>query len=125
MTLIEDIARQTEPDEETCAGMRSAAGDMAGFAEAVVDLAAIAHNTAVLTEAARGGVMAVVKANGFGHGAVPVSRTALDAGASWLGVTSIAEGLELRAADISAPLLAWMHLPADDLAPVVRHAIDL
>ena len=69
--------------------------------------------------------MAVVKANGFGHGAVPVARTVLASGASWLGVTSVAEALELREAGITAPVLAWMHLPHDDLRPVIDHGIDL
>jgi alanine racemase len=64
---------------------------MMDMAEAFVDLGAIAHNTAVLAKAAGGaGLMAVVKANGFGHGAAPVARTALEHGASWLGVTSSA-----------------------------------
>jgi alanine racemase len=95
------------------------------YAEAVVDLDAIRHNTALLSDAARGGLMAVVKANAFGHGAVPVARTALASGASWLGVTSVAEALELRNAGISAPVLAWMHLPDDDLWPVIDQDVDL
>lgn len=95
------------------------------YAEAVVDLDAIRHNTALLKAATQGGLMAVVKANGFGHGAVPVARTALASGASWLGVTSVVEALELREAGIRAPVLAWLHLPGDDLSPVVRARIDL
>src|SRR3954468_5486272 len=95
------------------------------YAEAVVDLDAIRHNTALLCAAAQGGLMAVVKANAFGHGAVPVARMALDSGASWLGVTSVLEALELREAGITAPVLAWMHLPDDDLRPVICHGIDL
>ena len=95
------------------------------YAEAVVDLDAIRHNTGLLSATARGGLMAVVKANAFGHGAVPVARTALAGGATWLGVTSVAEALELREAGITAPVLAWMHLPDDDLRPVIGHDIDL
>ena len=53
--------------------------------------------------------MAVVKADAFGHGAVPVARSCLAAGASWLGVTRIGEGIELRRAGLTAPLLAWLH----------------
>lgn len=93
--------------------------------EAVVDLDAIRHNTSLLSAAATGDLMAVVKANAFGHGVVPVARTALASGATWLGVTSVGEALELRAAGIDAPLLAWMHLPDDDMRPVVGNDIDL
>ncbi|GAA1217577.1 alanine racemase [Kitasatospora nipponensis] len=97
----------------------------APYAEAVIDLAAIAHNTEVLAAHARGALLAVVKADGFGHGAVPVARTALAAGASWLGVTSVREALELRAAGITAPVLSWLHLPDEDFAPALRAGIDL
>ncbi|WP_274522742.1 alanine racemase [Saccharothrix sp. ALI-22-I] len=82
-----------------------------GLSEAVVDLSAIAHNTRVLAAHARGAVMAVVKANGFGHGAAQVARAALSHGADWLGVASTVEALALREAGITAPLLAWIHLP--------------
>jgi len=79
-------------------------------AEAVVDLAAIRHNVAVLAAAAPGAaLMAVVKADGYGHGAVPVARAALAAGAGWLGVCTLGEALELRAAGRPARL----HLKID------------
>jgi alanine racemase len=94
--------------------------------EAVVDLAAIRHNVAVLAAAAPGAeLMAVVKAEGYGHGAVPVARAALAAGATWLGVCTIEEALELRAAGIDAPVLSWLHLPDDDFAAAVAAGIDL
>lgn len=71
-----------------------------------VDLSAIADNVATLAGAARpAGVCAVVKADGYGHGAVPVARTAIDAGASWLGVALAEEGAALRDAGIAAPVL--------------------
>ena len=95
------------------------------YAEAVIDLDAIRHNTALLSRAATGGLMAVVKANGFGHGAVQVARTALASGAGWLGVTSLAEAEQLRRARIEEPVLAWMHLPTDDVRAAIRHRIDL
>lgn len=96
------------------------------MAEAFVDLGAIAHNTALLAEAAGGAsVMAVVKANGFGHGAVPVARTALDHGASWLGVTSPAEALALRAAGLSAPILLWMYPPSEPFEDLLRARVDI
>ncbi|MFI8105391.1 alanine racemase [Streptomyces sp. NPDC086023] len=97
----------------------------AGLSEAVVDLEAVAHNTRVLAAHARGALMAVVKADGFGHGAVPVARTALAHGASWLGVASTAEALVLREAGITAPVLAWMHVPDEDFTDALRQGIDL
>ena len=64
-----------------------------------VDLDAIRANVAALREvAAPAALLAVVKANGYGHGAVPVARAALDAGASWLGVARVEEGEQLREA---------------------------
>lgn len=93
--------------------------------EAVVDLAAIAHNTELLAGRARGALMAVVKADGFGHGMVQVARTALAHGASALGVTSCAEALELRAAGITAPVLSWLHAAHEDFGPALRAGIEL
>ncbi|EUA52740.1 alanine racemase, N-terminal domain protein [Mycobacterium xenopi 3993] len=82
------------------------------LAEAVVDLDAIAHNVAVLRDRAGSAqVMAVVKADGYGHGATRVARTALAAGATELGVATVDEALELRADGITAPVLAWLHRP--------------
>ncbi|WP_214367221.1 alanine racemase [Pseudonocardia sp. H11422] len=97
-------------------------------AEAVVDLAAIRHNVGLLAREAAGSgaqTMAVVKAEGYGHGAVPVARAALDAGASWLGVCTLEEALELRAAGITAPVLSWLHLPGEDFGPAVFAGVDL
>ncbi|NOZ70824.1 MAG: alanine racemase [Chloroflexi bacterium] len=86
-----------------------------------IDLGAIAHNVAALK--ARVGtdveLMAVVKANAYGHGAIPVSRTALAAGATRLAVARIAEGVALRQAGIRAPILVMgYHLPAEAEAAV-------
>jgi alanine racemase len=95
-------------------------------AEAVVDLAAVRHNVGVLREAAAGAaLMAVVKADGYGHGAVEVATAALQAGAGWLGVCTLAEAAGLRAAGITAPLLSWLHLPDEDFAPAVAAGVDL
>jgi alanine racemase len=95
-------------------------------AEAVVDLAAVRHNVGVLAASAPSAqVMAVVKADGYGHGAEPVARAALSAGASWLGVCTIEEALDLRAAGIDAPVLSWLHLPDDDFAAAVAAGVDL
>jgi alanine racemase len=71
-----------------------------------VDLGAIRANVAALVDlAAPAALLAVVKANGYGHGAVPVARAVLAAGASWLGVARIEEGEQLRDAGIDAPIM--------------------
>lgn len=96
--------------------------------ETVIDLDAIRHNVGVLAAAAaRSGAatMAVVKADGYGHGAVPVARAALDGGATWLGACSAAEALALRQAGITARLLSWLDVPGTDFAPAVAAGIDL
>jgi alanine racemase len=80
--------------------------------EAVVDLGAIAHNVAILREhAGPAQVMAVVKADGYGHGATAVARAAVAAGVAELGVATVTEALVLRADGITAPVLAWLHAP--------------
>jgi len=71
-----------------------------------VDLDAIAANVRTLVaEVAPARLLAVVKADAYGHGAVPVARAAVEAGAAWLGVALVEEALELRGAGIPAPLL--------------------
>ncbi len=77
-----------------------------------VDLQAVAANTRHLAARTPGTLMAVVKADGFGHGALDVARTALDNGARWLGVTSLAEAFALRDAGLTAPVLSWLN-PVD------------
>ncbi|MGK5739202.1 alanine racemase [Micromonospora sp. URMC 103] len=101
------------------------AGAMTALAEAVVDLAAIAHNVRTVAAVADREVMAVVKADGFGHGAAMVARAALGAGASWLGVTSAGEALALRAAGVTAPTLSWLHRPDEDFAALVAADVDV
>ncbi|MCV7199714.1 alanine racemase [Mycobacterium angelicum] len=96
------------------------------LAEAVVDLDAIAHNVRVLREhAGNAGVMAVVKADGYGHGAVRVAHTALAAGAAELGVATVDEALALRADGITAPVLAWLHPPGLDFAPALLGNVEI
>ncbi|MEO9247733.1 alanine racemase [Citricoccus nitrophenolicus] len=93
---------------------------------AVVDLAAIRHNVAALRSWVQpAALMAVVKADGYGHGAVPVARAALDAGATWLGLAHVSEALELREAGISAPMLAWLHTRDTPFGRAVEENIDL
>jgi alanine racemase len=86
----------------------------------------VAHNIGVLAAAAPSAqVMAVVKADGYGHGAEPVARAALTAGATWLGVCTLEEALDLRAAGITAPLLSWLHLPGEDFGAALAAGVDL
>jgi alanine racemase len=93
---------------------------------AVIDLDAIRHNVRRLAAAASPAkVMAVVKADAYGHGAVPVARAALEAGASWLGVAHISEALALRAAGIEAPMLAWLHTTESNFGAAVAAGVDI
>src|SRR3954464_6812686 len=87
-------------------------------AEARVDLGAIERNCARLTRALTGGALlcAVVKADGYGHGAVPSARAALAGGATRLAVATAREAAALRAAGLDAPLLVLGALTADELA---------
>jgi alanine racemase len=99
---------------------------MTDFREAVIDLGAVQANVEHLRRQIRTRhTMAVVKANGYGHGAVPVARAALAGGADWLGVADIDEALQLRTAGIDAPLLAWLHGPDPDFAAAIAADIDL
>lgn len=94
--------------------------------QAVVDLDAIANNIGVLREhAGSAEVMAVVKADGYGHGATRVSRAVLAAGAAELGVATIDEALALRADGITAPILAWLHAPGTDFAPALSADVQI
>jgi alanine racemase len=77
---------------------------------AEIDLDAIRHNVRVMKPAGAD-LMAVVKANGYGHRAVPVANSALQGGATWLGVALVEEGLILREAGIEAPILVLTELP--------------
>jgi alanine racemase len=93
---------------------------------AEVDLGAVATNVAELKRRAGSAeVMAVVKADGYGHGMVPCAFAALGAGATWLGVAFVEEALALRAAGIAAPLLAWLTTPSADIAAAATAGIDV
>lgn len=88
---------------------------------ATVDLGAIRTNAALLAECvAPARLLAVVKADGYGHGSVAVARAALEGGASWLGVALVEEGRALRAAGISAPILLFSEPPVEAAAEVVQ-----
>jgi len=91
------------------------------WAWADVDLSAIAHNVGVIRKrVAPAGVWAVVKADAYGHGAVPVARTALEAGAEGLCVALSEEGVELRTAGIEAPILVLSQQPPSELESLIE-----
>jgi alanine racemase len=94
-------------------------------AEIVVDLDAIAANTAVLRERVGRPLMAVVKADGYGHGLLPAARAVLAGGADMLGVAVLDEALALRAAGVRAPVLAWLHGPGTDYAAALTGDIEV
>ena len=98
---------------------------MTNRAESVVDLSAIKANVALLKAKAGVDLLAVVKADAYGHGLVPVAKAALDGGASWLGVALLEEAIALREAGITAPILAWLVPPGSDFQSAIDHDIDI
>lgn len=94
-------------------------------AEVRVDLNAIRSNVARLRAATTAEVMAVVKADGYGHGMLASARAALAGGATWLGVCTLGEALELRRAGITVPVLAWLLAPGLPLHEGVSAGVDL
>lgn len=94
-------------------------------AEAVVDLDAISANVANLASRTHAAVMPAIKADGYGHGLVPVARACLAADATALGVATLLEAMTLRAAGITAPVLAWLISPGQDLASAIDADVEL
>jgi alanine racemase len=99
---------------------------MTSPAQANIDLHAIRDNIALLREHAAGPeVMAMVKAEAYGHGMVESARAALAGGATWLGVAKLAEGLALRAAGLDAPILVCLGVPGEPYDQAVTAGLDL
>lgn len=90
-----------------------------------IDLSAIAHNVKRMREITGVRVMAVVKANGYGHGLVPAARTAVEAGADYCGVARIDEALELRGAGLDAPLLVLGETPTTRFREAIAHDVSM
>ena len=91
---------------------------------AEVDLDAVRHNVRALKRRTRGTrLMAVVKADAYGHGSLPVSRAALEAGADLLAVVTVEEGAELRRAGINAPILVFTDLLPEKLPLAEEHRL--
>ena len=87
-----------------------------------VDLGAIAHNVAALRPPGAE-LMAVVKADGYGHGAVPVAKAAMRAGAAWSGVALVEEGIELRSGGVEGPILVLSEFPPGSEAVALAHRL--
>ncbi len=90
-----------------------------------IDLAALTHNTATLRARVGRPLMAVVKADGYGHGIVESARAALAGGADALGVTILDEARTLRGAGIEARVLSWLHTPGTDFAWALGAGVEL
>lgn len=95
--------------------------------QAIVDLAAYAHNLSVVRSLVGSTcrIAAIVKADGYGLGALPIARRALDNGVTMLGVATVDEGIQLREGGIEAPILVMMQSDTDVLASVVRYGLTL
>src|SRR6266508_1070312 len=86
---------------------------------------AIGKNIAIARARTRSRIMAVVKADGYGHGAITVARAAIAAGAEWLGTTDIAEASRLRAAGLTVPILTWLNPSGVDAEAAATGRIDI
>lgn len=97
---------------------------MRAFAE--IDIAALKANVATIkARAGASKVMAVVKADAYGHGLIHCARAAQEAGAQWLGVALLEEALTLRSAGIKSRILAWLCPPGSNFDEALRHDIDI
>ncbi|MBN9181422.1 MAG: alanine racemase, partial [Microbacterium sp.] len=93
--------------------------------EALVDVGAIAANVRHLRRLTDSEVIAVVKADGYGHGAVRAAAAALEGGATRLGVAEVGEALALRRGGISAPIVAWLLAPGASFVEAAGAGVEL
>lgn len=93
---------------------------------AIIDLSAVEHNVRTLKHRiGERQLIAVVKADAYGHGAYPVARSVLEAGADMLAVVHVSEALELRSEGIEAPIIAWLHTPRTDFEEAIEADVRL
>ena len=92
---------------------------------AEVDLGAIENNVRYFVKNTSAKVMAVVKANGYGHGAVPTAKAALKDGATWCAVARVEEALELRQAGLQCPILLFGLVPTERLSEVITAQVSM
>jgi alanine racemase len=86
---------------------------------------AVTSNVAIARTRTRSRIMAVVKADGYGHGAITVAQAAIAAGAEWLGTTDIAEASKLRAAGLNVPILTWLNPSGIDAEAAAADQVDI
>lgn len=92
---------------------------------AEISMPAVRHNVGRIRELTGGFVIAVVKANGYGHGAADVARAAFEGGAGMVATADLEEALALREAGISGPLLCWIHGIGVDFISAITHDIEI
>ncbi|MFW0178369.1 alanine racemase [Rothia sp. P7208] len=93
---------------------------------AIINTHAIGHNVQTIRKnIGNRTLIAIIKADAYGHGAVPVAKTVLEAGADILGVVHVSEALKLREAGIEAPLIAWLHTPRTPFKAAIAHNVQL
>ncbi|NDA44543.1 MAG: alanine racemase [Actinobacteria bacterium] len=94
-------------------------------AEARIDLFALASNISILKAKSKVDLLAVVKADAYGHGLVEIGLAAEKSGADWLGVALLEEAISLRAHGVRIPILAWLVPPGSDFDSAAKHDIDV
>jgi alanine racemase len=94
-------------------------------ASAEINLSAIADNLKLIKNKTNAQVLAVVKADAYGHGLLPVARAAQDAGADWLGTALLEEAITLRNGGITKPIIAWLTPMGEDFKAALLANIDL
>jgi alanine racemase len=94
-------------------------------AEARIDLSRLSENIKLLKKKSKTNLLAVVKADAYGHGLVEVAKAAEIAGADWLGVALLEEAITLRKNGIKIPVLAWLVPPGSDFQSAVDLDIDI
>jgi alanine racemase len=90
-----------------------------------VNLNAISNNIKLVKSKTQAQILAVVKADAYGHGLIPVAKCAVDAGATWLGVALLEEAILLREAGIKVPIISWLTPPSSDFKQAIELDIDL
>jgi alanine racemase len=97
---------------------------MSDRAEFLIDLSALGSNVSKIKKQCGVDLMAVVKADAYGHGLIRVASAALKSGASWLGVALLEEAITLRENGIDAPILAWLVSPGSEFEVALSKNID-
>lgn len=116
MTAQQEAAFAAKPEAQYGRGQRNAD----------IDLAAISKNVSLLSQfAAQSKVMAVLKADAYGHGLIPSAEAALRGGADFLGTAVLEEAFALRDAGIEAPVFAWLAAPGADFVTALSKQIDV